>query len=144
MRIVIARVGLTITTLAIVLITMWPNPVDEGMGSVVARILELLHGLGVPDSFGYDALEFTANIIMFLPFGFFLGLLVPSRRILSLALVVAFTACIETTQFFFIAGRFGTIPDVFANTTGGWIGLLLAWGCYAFTRRCVVRRSARD
>lgn len=122
---VFAVIGLAFTTVAILLITMWPNPVDQGAGSFVLAILDALHRLGIPEAFGYDQLEFTANIVMFMPFGMFLGL-VWRRLILGSVLVTLFTVAIELTQYFFIVGRYGTVLDVVANSLGGWIGLALA------------------
>lgn len=67
----IAVAGLGLVVIAVLIITLWPTPVDQGYSGTIAGVLEALHQLGVPETFGYRALEFTANIVMFVPVGFF-------------------------------------------------------------------------
>lgn len=71
------RVGIAglLVTLAIVFaITLDPTPVDHGHRAWATRTLSAFHQVGVPHTFGYAHLEFTANIIMFIPLGVFLTL----------------------------------------------------------------------
>lgn len=127
------REGLSVTLLmiytAIVLaVTMWPTPVDAGYQGTIDRVLAMLHRNGVPEWFRYGELEFSANIVMFIPLGFLLGLALP-RAVswLALLLIPAFSMGIEWTQANFLEARFATIQDVIANTGGGWFGVLLAF-----------------
>jgi len=119
---------LLLAYLAIVLaVTMWPTPLDQGYAAAIERVLGVLHRHGVPEWFGYNDLEFTANIAMFLPLGFLLALTL-SRRLwwLSLLLIPALSAAIEGVQGRFLAERFASALDVIANTIGGYLGVLIA------------------
>lgn len=119
---------LTLYTAFVLLVTMWPTPVDSGYSGAIDRVLAVLHRNGVPEWFGYNELEFSANIAMFIPLGFLLGLALP-RKIMWLALILvpAFSGAIEWTQGSFLEARVATVQDVIANTTGGWIGILIAF-----------------
>lgn len=67
--------------------------------------------------------DFTANVIMFVPFGVLVCLLLgPRRWWLVLALGAASTVAIETSQLF-IPHRVSDVRDLIANTTGAAIGL---------------------
>jgi glycopeptide antibiotics resistance protein len=111
----------------VLLVTMWPNPQQLEFGSISTRVLKVLHNLGVPEWFGYDKLEFTANIAMFVPLGFLLGLAL-SRRAwwLAIFMLPAFSGGIEYVQGIALDERVSTMYDVAANTIGGYFGLLLA------------------
>ncbi|PPL14793.1 hypothetical protein GY24_15435 [Microterricola pindariensis] len=107
--------------------TLSPTPLDQGFESAIDKFLGVLHRNGVPEWFGYNKLEFTANILMFVPLGFLLGLALPAR-IWWVAVLVspALSVAIELTQAGLLTARFATMSDVFANTIGGLIGTLLA------------------
>jgi glycopeptide antibiotics resistance protein len=111
----------------VLLVTMWPNPQQLEFGSISTRVLKVLHNLGVPEWFGYDKLEFTANIAMFVPLGFLLGLAL-SRKVwwLAIFMLPAFSGGIEYVQGIALDERVSTMYDVAANTIGGYVGLLLA------------------
>lgn len=133
------RVGIAVTLLllyvaVVLLMTMSPTPLDRGYASSIDKVLGVLHRNGVPEWFGYSKLEFTANIAMFVPLGFLVGLALPQRIAwLGLLLLPAFSGAIEMTQAAMLSQRFATIEDVVANSAGGWIGLLIA-----FTIRAMV------
>lgn len=107
--------------------TLSPTPLDQGFESSIDKLLGVLHRNGVPEWFGYDKLEFTANIVMFIPLGFLLGLALPAR-VWWLALIAspAISIAIEMTQAGLLTERFATASDVIANTLGGLFGTLLA------------------
>jgi len=111
----------------VLLATMWPTPLDRGFESSVSRLLDVLHRNGVPEWFGYNKLEFSANVAMFIPLGFLVSMLLPAR-VWWLALVICpgVSIAIELTQAFALSARFATAVDVIANSTGGLIGTLLA------------------
>ncbi|KQY98519.1 hypothetical protein ASD19_06675 [Microbacterium sp. Root53] len=109
------------------LVTLWPDPSDLEFGSIAERVLRVLHRFGVPEWFGFNELEFAANVAMFVPLGFLLGLALPRRAWwLALFLLPGYSGFIEFTQATVLESRVSTLLDVFANTSGGYIGLLLA------------------
>jgi glycopeptide antibiotics resistance protein len=124
--------------LIVALATLTPTPLDQGFESSVDRVLAVLHRHGVPDWFGYNTLEFSANIVMFLPLAFLISLLMPFRWWwLAFLAAPALSVAIELTQHALLDARFATANDVIANSTGAVIGTLLAHAL-----RSVVR--ARD
>lgn len=111
----------------VLLVTMWPTPQDLEFDSISSRVLRALHNVGVPEWFGYDKLEFTANIAMFVPLGFLLGLALARKAWwVAIFLLPAFSGGIELMQGIALEERVSTILDVAANTLGGYLGLLLA------------------
>jgi glycopeptide antibiotics resistance protein len=113
--------------LIVILATMWPTPLDQGFASSINRLLAVLHRNGIPEWFGYSKLEFTANVLMFVPLGFLVSMLLPVR-VWWLALIICpgLSVAIELTQAFALSARFATISDVVSNSTGALIGALLA------------------
>lgn len=110
----IARVLLPVYLLAVALVVFTPSYGGPGF---LDRLGDLL---GKP---AYDALEFTANIAMFVPFGILMRL--ASSRLtwwMILALGFLTTVTIELTQLA-VPGRFSTVSDVIANTLGTALGL---------------------
>lgn len=112
----------------VLLATLWPTPLDKGYESSIARLLTVLHHNGIPEWFGYNKLEFSANIVIFIPLGFMIALLLP-RRLWWLALLIcpALSTCIELTQATFLAARFATVTDVISNSIGGVLGTIVAF-----------------
>ena len=71
-------------------------------------------------------LEVVVNLLLFVPFGLYLGLLVPASRWWALAGVVAGSSvALEVAQFVLGVGR-SDATDVVVNTAGGLVGLGLA------------------
>ena len=120
--------GALVCCLGVVLLaTMWPTPLDQDYGAAVDKFLAVLHRNGIPMWFGYNKLEFSANILMFLPLGFLIALLLPAKTWwLSLLICPAISIGIELTQSVALSARFATITDVIANSTGALVGILLA------------------
>ncbi|MHA3725125.1 VanZ family protein [Leucobacter sp. HY1910] len=119
--------GLVSVGALVALIVLWPTPVDRSLRGVIAVFLDALHHAGVPSSFGYAQLEFTANIVMFVPLGFFMYLLIPQgKTVLCAMLVPALSLTAEAAQMLFLPARYASLLDVVANSAGGWLGLLLA------------------
>lgn len=113
--------------LIVVLATMWPTPLDQGFESSVTKLLDVLHRNGVPSWFGYNKLEFTANIGMFVPLGFLVSMLLPVRVWwLALFICPGVSVAIELTQALALSARFATLSDVVSNSIGALIGALLA------------------
>ncbi|MGX1934347.1 VanZ family protein [Microbacterium resistens] len=126
-RLWVSSVLLAVYTAFVLVVTMWPAPEQLEFDGIATRVLRMLHNIGVPEWFGYDKLEFTANVGMFVPLGFLLGLALPRKGWwLAVILLPAFSGGIEATQGLALENRVSTILDVLANTTGGYIGLLVA------------------
>ena len=111
----------------VLMATMWPTPLDQGYEASINKLFSVLYRNGVPLWFGYNKLEFTANILMFVPLGFLVALLLPAR-IWWLALVIcpAMSIAIELVQSVALSARFATALDVVANSIGAVIGILVA------------------
>ena len=123
----IAWAGLALCAAFILVLTMWPTPIDRGYGAAIDRVLQILHNRGVPEWFGYRKFEFAANIVMFVPFGFFISLSLPFKYLwVVFGVIPSFSAGIELTQSLFLDQRFSSAADVAANTLGGYIGLVVA------------------
>lgn len=111
----------------VLLVTLWPTTVDQGLDPYIERLLAKLWSKGVPTFVDYGFIEFSANIAFFVPVGFLLGLLLPFR-FWWLAIVGGglLSACVEAAQGAFLPGRVSSAQDVVANTTGTVIGCLVA------------------
>jgi len=147
------RVGIALTLLLIcisvvLLVTMSPTPINLGQEGAIRKLLSVLHSNGVPEWFGYSKLEFTANIVMFVPLGLTIGLVLPGRGLWTALLIVpAISAAIELAQALLLSQRTATIQDVIANTIGGWLGLLIAVAIRAIVHardRKVIERALWD
>jgi len=66
--------------------------------------------------------EVIPNILMFIPFGFFLPLVWDRAKkwYVTIGIALLFSVCVEVIQFFI--GRAADIDDVILNTLGGIIG----------------------
>ena len=92
---------LTAMYVAVVLaVTLYPTTVDKGLDPYINRLLNAAHNHGIPSFVNYNFIEFSANIVFFVPVGFLGGLLLPNRV--------------------------SSPADVVANTTGTIIGCLVA------------------
>jgi glycopeptide antibiotics resistance protein len=111
----------------ILLVTLWPTTVDQGMSPLIDRILAKLWSKGVPTFVNYHFIEFSANILFFVPIGFLLGLLLPHRwSLLAIVGGALLSSAVETAQGLFLPGRVSSIEDVVANTLGSIVGCLIA------------------
>ncbi|MCS5713686.1 VanZ family protein [Herbiconiux sp. CPCC 205716] len=129
---------------AVLVVVMWPSPVDQKARGMLARILKGLHDRHLLEFLGYPQVEFTSNVLLFVPLGLLLGLLL-GRRIWGLSVLVCFagSAAIELTQYLFLPARFATVDDVIANTLGGLLGALASGALLARWRRRRERRLLR-
>lgn len=86
----------------------------------------------------FNDLEFVANIALFVPLGLFFVLLVGKRRWwLALGLAMGLTVGIEWVQQF-IPSRVSDVRDIFSNSLGAAIGVLITLFVAA------ARQRARD
>ncbi|MGI6879278.1 VanZ family protein [Microbacterium sp. gxy059] len=126
------RVGvasaLFVVYLAFVLwVTMTPSLDGVGVDGVGDRLLRVLHRIGVPEAFGLPQLEFTANIGMFVPLGFLLGLALPGWGWwLALLLLPLLSGGIEYVQGAHLPDRVSDLRDLVSNSIGAWIGVFAA------------------
>lgn len=107
-------------------IALYPTPVDRGIDGLLFRVLRVLasHGLGF---ITYARVEFSANVVLFVPLGLLLALLFGARWWwCAILLCVALSSAIELSQLAFLPERLASLGDVIANSSGGVIGALLA------------------
>ena len=82
-------------------------------------------------------LEVFANIVLFVPFGIYLGLLAPTWQWWKVAGVLGGASLVlETAQYLLSTGSFDT-TDIIVNTAGG----LAGFGLLALTRRRLQTRT---
>ena len=88
-------------------------------------------------------LDFSANVVMFVPLGFAL-MLATERRWSSVLACMATTFSVELLQVSVVSGRDASLGDLVANTLGGGIGVALAtWrAVFLFPRPAGARRFA--
>jgi glycopeptide antibiotics resistance protein len=111
------------------------------------RMVKVLPFVATDGAGASAPLEVVVNLLLFVPFGLYLGLLVPARRWWALAGVVAGSSlALEVGQYVLAVGR-SDATDVVVNTAGGLVGLGLAavarhrsgaGAARALTRACAV------
>lgn len=117
----------------LVLIAFWPSPVDASAAGTLKSVLDRLHASGVPEWINYSLVESTANVALFMPFGFLAAAYLSERWAwLAAAAGIAVSCVIEAGQYIFLPARFATIHDVMANSLGAVLGTLVV---YAFRSR---------
>ncbi|WP_445996324.1 VanZ family protein [Okibacterium fritillariae] len=118
---------LAVVTVAVLVIVFWPTPVDAGARGTIARVLDTLYGVGLPRFVTYGVVEFSANIVMFLPLGLLVALALPRWLLwFSPLLCASLSLGIELCQALLLPHRFASILDVAANTLGAILGTLIA------------------
>jgi VanZ family protein len=122
----LAWIALVVIAVSIVVITMWPTPVDAPAEGTIHDVLKTLHQAGVPTAVNYSFVEAASNVLMFVPLGMVLAFLLPPQRWwLSTLIAAAASTAIELTQLLFLPQRFATLADVAANTAGALLGSIL-------------------
>ncbi|TQK18503.1 VanZ like protein [Microbacterium sp. SLBN-154] len=115
--------------LALLVIAFWPTPVDRGAGPLLRALTRALPWLT------YDVIEFSANILLFVPLGVLLAGILRAERPLMLPVILATTLVVEGGQLL-LPERTATLRDVVANTLGGLVG----WGIVIVLERRRRRR----
>ncbi|WP_105033464.1 VanZ family protein [Cryobacterium aureum] len=119
---------------ALALIAFWPTPVDRDVHGSIGAFVTWLHAHGMPNRFGYDTIEFTANVALFVPVGLLVVVLAGARRWwLGPVAGALISAMIELGQLIFLPERFATVNDVVANSIGAVFGTILALVVLRFT-----------
>lgn len=123
----IGIVGLVLFAAAIIAMTLSSADAGSFHGPLSRAIRGLLRQFSLEQWFTKGQFEFAANIAMFVPFGFFMGLALPLGKFLNGVVAVPMTtAFIEAIQYF-LPTRGTQFEDVLANSVGGWIGIGAAW-----------------
>lgn len=105
--------------LALGLIAFSPIPVDRPAAGILLRVDEWMPG-------SYGALEFGANILLFVPLGVLLGLQLPGRAAwVAVIAGAAASVAIELLQAALLPERVATPSDVVANTIGAATGVII-------------------
>ncbi|WP_192496624.1 VanZ family protein [Pseudoclavibacter sp. CFCC 13796] len=123
-------------------IVMWPTPVDRDLSPELSRTLAWIHRRGAPEFIDYLFVERAANVLMFVPAGFFITLLMPRRLWwLAWAICVVGSCLIELSQLLLLPDRFASVDDIIMNSLGGFIGVAIA---ALVRRRMRVSHSTSD
>ncbi len=134
---------LLVFCLVVATITFWPGPPDPDGQQALRAFLKQAHLQGLPLWITFGKVEFGANIVMFVPIGFFGALALPRLRWLVVPAAIVASAGIELLQFARLPDRVGTPRDVVANGIGALVGYLLAAGVLLVLRRRRRRRALR-
>ncbi|MDQ0279299.1 hypothetical protein QO003_003602 [Arthrobacter silviterrae] len=120
----IALAAAAIYLVGVAMVVFWPTPVDRPASGELHLVIDWLHVHGLPKFIGYNQVEFTANIAMFLPMGLILSIWFKNGWV---GLVVgSLASCfIELSQYLFLPHRYASGLDVLANTMGAAIGAAL-------------------
>lgn len=99
--------------IALAFIAFWPTHIDK----------DLL----LPRGVAYAIIQFTANIVLFVPFGVLASHFVGNRIVPATAAGVGVSCIIELGQWGFLPGRTASLMDVLANGSGAFVGAVLMW-----------------
>ena len=104
--------------LAVAWITLNPFPGDPHRNTLLEGLLAAFAATPLLAWIDYDVVEFTANILLFVPMGVLLAVLLgPGRRWLAVSLGIAASLTIEFVQLFEPA-RVSDARDIVANSLG--------------------------
>nr|WP_245202409.1 VanZ family protein [Jeotgalicoccus pinnipedialis] len=114
--------GLIMTIVGIFLVTMMPTSIENNSLNLkpFSTIQDLLNFATREAIFN----NIIMNIVLFMPFGFFMYLAL--RRELLVSLIgMSLSVLVETLQFIFPIGRTSNIDDVILNVIGTIIGIII-------------------
>lgn len=125
----VARVLLAMFGIALGLIVLLPAE-DHGVLKLTERVARRISEWGLPYSFTYNLVEFSANVALFVPLGILLPLAIGSLRAgafwLTPPIALAISTGIELAQRD-IPGRVSDPRDLVSNTLGAVLGVLILW-----------------
>ncbi len=115
-------IGLMLSIIGTLLLTLLPSSNPE-------KVTQLVPFYSILDTFEYAAdyaiiNSIGMNILLFVPFGFFLFLMI-RQEIITVLFAFLFSATIEFLQYALPIGRISNVDDVILNTLGGIIGMLV-------------------
>lgn len=103
------------------------------------RVIKLVPFAATRDAGASSSLDVVVNLLLFVPFGVYLGLLAPARAWwASAGLIAAGSLALEVLQYVLAVGR-SDVTDVVVNTAGGLAGLVLLSGVRRVFRAHSVR-----
>ena len=130
--------------IGLALVGMWPHTVDENVDAAgFPPVRWTTETLGLTPWQGYEVVQFSANIALFVPLGAFVLLLWHLAGLVQATLAgAAVSSLIELLQHLVRPERIASLQDVVANTIGAAVGAGLVW---VVRRRSKLRpaRSAR-
>lgn len=110
----------------ILLVTLWPSPVDRPISPELHQAIDTAHAQGMPEQVDYSLVEWLANIALFLPLGVMIGLTLRRWWLLSgVAAALALPVMVEVLQGSFLPERTSSGLDVLANAIGAIIAVAL-------------------
>ncbi len=117
-------IGSVLYLVVLAVIAMWPSHVDSGInvvdGTFVGRWL-LAQNLSYAQA--YDLIQFSANVLLYLPLGVLAMLVAPRTRWWhAVAVALAVSTVFELLQAMLRPGRTADASDVIANTLGAAVG----------------------
>ena len=119
---------IAVYAVGLAVVAFWPVPVDRGIHGVLLRLIAVLDTHGLP-FVSYAMVEFTANVVLFLPLGLLLAAATRrGSRLLALAFCIAASLAIELGQAVFLPERFASPLDLLANSLGAAIGVAVVAG----------------
>jgi VanZ family protein len=111
----------------VLVVLLWPTPVDAPVDGTLVRVLDAAHRHGLPAVVDYATVEVLANVAMFVPVGALLAAALPARRRWwAIVICILLSACAEGAQALLLPSRFASLGDVEANATGGLLGWVIA------------------
>ncbi len=121
--------GALLALLAVLLmVAFWPTPVDRSIRGDLDGVLGWLHSIGVPAWINYTLVEFTSNILLFMPLGVLVATLSTSIPVVAATVAgLAMSLSVELGQYLLLPARAATGADVIANTAGAALGGALVW-----------------
>ena len=118
------RVALVLAAMyliALAFILFWPTPVDRPVAGTLKEAIRWAHQHGMPNSIGYNQVEFTSNIVLFVPMGYIASVWT-RRPWVGIVVGAVVSCCVELSQALFLPQRYGSVLDVLANTMGAAMG----------------------
>ncbi len=115
--------------IGLALVGMWPHTVDENVDVAgFPPVRWTTETLGLTPWQGYEVVQFSANVVLFIPLGA-LVLLVWHRSGVVRATVAgaAVSSLIELLQHLVRPERIASLQDVVANTVGAAAGAAAVW-----------------
>jgi glycopeptide antibiotics resistance protein len=111
------------------LVAMWPHPVDDDLDIAgIPPVRWTTEALGLTPLQGYEVVQFSANVALFVPLGAITVLVWRRVGVVpATAIGAATSALIETLQHLIRPERIASLQDVVANTIGAAVGAGAVW-----------------
>lgn len=123
---ILARILLVPYAIALAMIVWLPDAQAGRVTGIVGRIARALASRSdLSYTFIYTAMEFLANVALFVPFGILLAVGWRRLKTWHLALLGLLTSGVIEFVQLYLPTRFSTVSDLVANTAGAVIGCLV-------------------